>query len=229
MFGRIQYGKNPKNLKIHKQVRKAFSMVITVLESFAMLFVVMNPISTAVFFAGASGESSSKTRRSVALKAVLVAFGILFAFAIGGDDLLQLVGVRLFSLKIAGGLLLFLVSLNMVLGPASDSNQQPKKCLEEMMVFPLAMPIIAGPASILTTVVLIKRAGSDYVMQSIIVGIIIVILLITFLLLLFSSKVAKRLGRQGNEILTRILGILLCSLSVEMIIDGLTLAGVFPK
>lgn len=204
-------------------------MVITVLESFAMLFVVMNPISTAIFFAGAGGESSSETRRSVALKSVLVAFGILFAFAIGGDDVLQLVGVRLFSLKIAGGILLFLVSLSMVLGPSSDSNQQPKKSLEEMMVFPLAMPIIAGPASILTTVVLIKRAGSDYVMQSIIVGIIIGILLVTFLLLLFSSKVAKLLGRQGNEILTRILGILLCSLSVEMIIDGLSLAGVFPK
>lgn len=98
-----------------------------------------------------------------------------------------------------------------------------------MMVFPLAMPIIAGPASILTTVVLIKRAGSDYVMQSIIVGIIIGILLVTFLLLLFSSKVAKLLGRQGNEILTRILGILLCSLSVEMIIDGLSLAGYFQN
>ncbi len=204
-------------------------MVITVLESFAMLFVVMNPISTAIFFAGASGESSSKILHSVALKSVLVAFGILFAFAIGGDDLLRLVGVRLFSLKIAGGILLFLVSLSMVLGPASESNQQPRKSIEDMIVFPLAMPIIAGPASILTTVVLIKRTGSDYGMQSIIVGIIIVILFITFLLLLVSSKVAKFLGRQGNEILTRILGILLCALSVEMIIDGLSLAGVFPK
>jgi len=204
-------------------------MLITVLESFAMLFVVMNPISTAVYFAGASGASSSETHRSVALKSVLVAFGILLSFAIGGDDILRLVGVRLFSLKIAGGILLFLVSLGMVLGPANDSNEQSKKCLSDIVVFPLAMPIIAGPASILTTVVLIKRAESDYVMQSIIVGIIIAILLITLLLLLVSSKVAKLLGRQGNEILTRILGILLCSLSVEMIIDGLTLAGVFPK
>lgn len=204
-------------------------MVETMLESFAMLFVVMNPISTAVVFAGASGDSSVETQRSVALKSVLVAFGILFAFALGGDDILRLVGVRLFSLKIAGGILLLLVSLKMVLDPPSDSGEVSGKSLEEMMVFPLAMPIIAGPASILTTVVLIKRAGPDYVMQSIIVGIIMAILLITFLLLLISSKVAKLLGRQGNEILTRILGILLCSLSVEMIIDGLTLAGVFPQ
>lgn len=124
---------------------------------------------------------------------------------------------------------MFLVSLNMVLGPASDSEEQSKKSLTEIMVFPLAMPIIAGPASILTTVVLIKRAGPDYFMQSIIVGLIMVILLVTFLLLLISSKVSKFLGKQGNEILTRILGILLCSLSVEMIIGGLTLAGVFPN
>ena len=97
------------------------------------------------------------------------------------------------------------------------------------MVFPLAMPIIAGPAAILTTVILIKRAGPDYVMQSTILVIIMVILSLTFLLLLISSRIAKFLGRQGNEILTRILGILLCSLSVEMIIDGLILAGVFPQ
>ncbi len=169
------------------------------------------------------------SRTRIALKASLVAFGILFVFAIGGDDLLRMVGVRIFSLKISGGILLFLVSLNMVLGPASDSSDGPQKNLSEMMVFPLAMPIMAGPASILTTVILIKRAGPDYLMQSIIVGIIMGILLIPFLLLLISSKISKLLGRQGNEILTRIIGILLCSLSVEMIIDGLTLASVFPK
>ena len=190
-----------------------------------MLFIVMNPISTAIFFAGAAGESSREMQRSVAIKSILVAFGILLGFALGGDDVLRAVGIRLFSLKIAGGLLLFLVGLQMVLssGQSSEEQANPKK-LADQMVFPLAMPIMAGPAAILTTVILIKRAGNDCMMQLVVVGLIALILLVSLFFLLISSKIAKALGSQGSEILSRILGLLLCSLAVEMVIDGLTLA-----
>jgi len=197
------------------------------LEALAMLFVTVNPISTAVYFAGASGGSDAAIRHKVAFKATLVALGILLAFAIGGDDLLRAVGVRLFSLKISGGILLFLFGVRMVMSPSPKSSLAQDSAtvtLEDQAVFPLAMPITAGPASILTTVILIDRAGNDYVMQAAIIGMVVLVLLAGWLLMLVSGRVSRLLGRQGAEILYRIMGLLLASLAVEMVIDGLTLA-----
>jgi multiple antibiotic resistance protein len=196
------------------------------IEALAMLFVTLNPISTAIFFAGASGGSDASTRFRVAIKATLVALGILLAFAIGGDDLLQAVGIRLFSLKISGGILLFLFGLRMVMNPAG-SDPAASACsqsLKEQAVFPLAMPLMAGPASILTTVILIDRAGSNYTMQGAIIGILVLVQLISLLLMMVSGQVSRLLGRQGADILSRIMGLLLASLAVEMVLDGLTLA-----
>lgn len=197
------------------------------LEALALLFVTINPISTAVYFAGASGGSDAAMRFRVAVKATLVAMGILLVFAIGGDDLLQAVGIRLFSLKISGGILLFLFGLRMVMSP-SASNAAAREtglaALEDQAVFPLAMPITAGPASILTTVILIDRAGGNYAMQGAIMGMVVLVLLAGLLLMLASGRVSRLLGRQGAEILYRIMGLLLASLAVEMVIDGLVLA-----
>ncbi len=195
-------------------------------EAMALLFVTLNPISTAVFFAGASGGSDASTRYRVAIKATLVALGILLVFAIGGDDLLQAVGIRLFSLKISGGILLFLFGLRMVMNPASNNPgvKSGSESLNEQAVFPLAMPIMAGPASILTTVILIDRAGSNYAMQGAIIGILVAVQLLSLILMMVSGQVSRLLGRQGADILSRIMGLLLASLAVEMVFDGLTLA-----
>jgi multiple antibiotic resistance protein len=196
------------------------------LESLAMLFVTLNPISTAIYFAGASGGSDAPTRYRVAIKATLVALGILLVFAIGGDDLLQAVGIRLFSLKISGGILLFLFGVRMVMNPANNDAgvKSGGGNLNEQAVFPLAMPLMAGPASILTTVILIDRAGGDYAMQGAIMGILVLVQLISLLLMMVSGQVSRLLGRQGADILSRIMGLLLASLAVEMVLDGLTLA-----
>lgn len=196
------------------------------LEAAALLLVTLNPISTAIYFAGASRGSDASIRARVAIKATLVALGILLAFAIGGDDVLQAVGIRLFSLKIAGGILLFLFGLRMVMNPAGDnrSNEAGSANLKEQAVFPLAMPIMAGPASILTTVILIDRAGTDYAMQGAIMGILVIVQLTGLFMMLVSGQVSRLLGTQGADILSRIMGLLLASLAVEMVLDGLILA-----
>ena len=202
-------------------------MIENFLEAFALLFVTLNPIGTAVFFAGASGSSSPAVRNRVAFKSVLIAFGILLAFAVGGDDLLRAVGIRLFALKVAGGIMLFLFGMGMVMGPAKGAKSEGvSPGLEEQTVFPLAMPIQAGPASILTTVILIKKSQGDYLIQAAIIGILALVIILTWVLLLLSAKVSRFLGKQGNEILSRILGLLLAALAVEMIFDGLILAGI---
>ncbi len=201
-------------------------MIEMLLESFAMLFVTLNPVSTAVVFAGASASEPAPVRNRVAVKSVLTAFGILLVFAIGGDDILRAVGVRLFALKVAGGVMLFLFGVGKVMGPKKGPDQGSSSRLEDQTVFPLAMPIMAGPASILTMVILIKRVPGEYLMQGLIIGIMALIMLITLALLMISGKVARFLGDQGNEILSRILGLLLAALAVEMIFDGLALSGI---
>jgi multiple antibiotic resistance protein len=198
------------------------------LEATALLLVTLNPVSTAVYFAGASRGSDTALRARVAVKATLVALGILLAFAIGGDDLLQAVGIRLFALKIAGGILLFLFGLRMVMNPAADSPgvETGPASLREQAVFPLAMPLMAGPASILTTVILMDRTGGDYAMQGAIMGILVLVLLTGLFLMMVSGQVSRLLGTQGADILCRIMGLLLASLAVEMVLDGLALAGI---
>jgi len=198
------------------------------LEATALLLVTLNPISTAVYFAGASRGTDASIRTRVAVKATLVALGILLAFAIGGDNLLQAVGIRLFSLKISGGILLFLFGLRMVMSPASDSRsvEAGTVSLKEQAVFPLAMPIMAGPASILTTVILIDRAGDDYAMQGAIMVILVLVQLTGLFLMMVSGQVSRFLGTQGADIIYRIMGLLLASLAVEMVLDGLTLANI---
>lgn len=189
-----------------------------------MLLAVLNPVNVAVFFGGASSGSSFKEKLIVAFKVVAVAFGILLAFALVGDDVLRLIGVRLFALKIAGGILLFLFGVKSVMSPP-EKRQTGNVKLEDLAVFPMAMPILAGPASILATVVLIKRCGDDYMMQGLTIGILGSVLMIAFALLLISPTLIRVLGSNGSEILRRIMGLLLASLAIEMVIDGFSLAG----
>jgi multiple antibiotic resistance protein len=203
-------------------------MLEQILEAFAILFVTIDPVGTAVYFAAASGSSPAHIRSKVALKTVLVAFGILLAFGLGGDDILRAVGVRLFSLKIAGGIMLFLFGLGMVMGPPEQSGEEPGRGgLEEQAVFPLAMPLTAGPAAILSMVVLVHKAEGDYPLQAVLLLVMAAVMLITFLLLFASGWISRVLGKQGSEVFKRVLGLLLAALAVDMIFDGLTLAGIF--
>jgi len=116
--------------------------------------------------------------------------------------------------------------LRMVMNPASNNPgvKSGSESLNEQAVFPLAMPIMAGPASILTTVILIDRADSNYAMQGAIIGILVAVQLLSLILMMVSGQVSRLLGRQGADILSRIMGLLLASLAVEMVFDGLTLA-----
>ena len=128
-----------------------------VLGSFTALFVTVNPIKGAAVFAVLSRAASRPQRRSLATRATLIASGILLIFAVLGDDLLRVIGVGLPAVRVGGGILLLLLAIGIVFGRASDTGEELER--DDVAVFPLATPIIAGPGAI--TAVVVQASGAE--------------------------------------------------------------------
>jgi len=203
-------------------------MTEALLEAFAVLFVTIGPIDNAAMFAAMTKGTSSTYRRKMAIKSILIATSILLVFALFGDDILHFFGVHISSLEIAGGLLLLIVSIKMVM---SDETVEVKSVDEarDISVFPLAMPLIAGPDALVAVVLQISQAKDETMLQVAIIGVIIFILALVFVACILSGSLVKILGNQGIEIITRILGLLLATLSIEFIIDGLAHSVLYAK
>jgi multiple antibiotic resistance protein len=195
------------------------------MSAFVTLLLVVDPVGLVPAFLSATYGLSEQERTAIAIRSPLIAAAMLVALALCGNWLLRQLGIGIAAFQIAGGLLLFGVSYGMIFGdrPHREAREADKALSEhaaDIAVFPLAIPLMAGPGAIATTLLLSSAAAG--VPRTIIV--IMIILLVCFICMLcfkLSSLIAKTLGRTGNAVLSRLLGILLAAYSVQFMLDGI--------
>jgi multiple antibiotic resistance protein len=195
--------------------------------AFVTLFVVIDPIGVAPLFASITPGDSAAQRRQIAVKGVAVAAGVLLTFAVGGQPLLELLGIGLPAFRIAGGLLLLLLSIDMVmvrhsgLRDTAPGEEEEGRQRADVSVFPLGIPLIAGPGALTSIVLLMGRAEGDLGKQAVVLLVAAVVLGITLLCLLATAQLMRLLGQTGINVVTRVFGIITAALAVQFILDGL--------
>jgi multiple antibiotic resistance protein len=195
------------------------------LSAFVTLFIVIDPIGVAWLFVALTHETDKATLRRMAMRAVLLAGAILLVFYFSGDILLRWMGISLPAFKIAGGVLLLLLAIDMVFArqsglrstTAGETYEAEHK--KDISVFPLAFPMIAGPGA-LTSVLLLSGHAAGGVLLWYPVVILLLVLAITLLCLLFAPWLHRMLGQTGSNVISRLLGLILAALAVQFVIDG---------
>jgi multiple antibiotic resistance protein len=197
-------------------------MLDTLVPAFVTLFVVIDPIGMAPLFVALTQGMTPEHRNRVGLRALAIAFLLLAAFGLFGEQLLAGIGITMPAFRISGGLLLFLIAVDMLFERRSDRRERrANETPPDPSVFPLAMPLIAGPGALATMVLLSSRYSGD---APALVGIHLVMLLVlvlTGLLFRASGMIERVLGHTGIVVVTRLFGILLAALSVQFVLDGL--------
>ncbi|MTJ81591.1 MAG: MarC family protein [Telmatospirillum sp.] len=199
----------------------------TLFYNFVTFFVVIDPVGCAAVFAVMTPNALPSERNRMARKATLLAGAILIVFAFLGEGLLQALGIGMPAFRIAGGLMLLLLAIEMVFArPARVTRDEDDEAehREDISVFPIAFPLIAGPGTMTTVVLLIGRETSQPAHMMGVLAILILVLVMVLLCLLAAGRVYKILGVTGSNVVSRILGIILAALAVQFIIDGIAQA-----
>lgn len=192
------------------------------ITAFVTLFVIVDPLGLTPLFVALTPEMPARERRGVALRACAVAAAILTLFAAFGEQVLGFVGISMPAFRVAGGILLFLTALDMLFERRSKRREDRTGDEErhDPSVFPLAIPLIAGPGSIATMILLAgQRPGPEGL--AMVVGVMLAVMAVVLLLFLVSGLLERLLGRTGINVVTRLLGMLLAALSVQFVLDGL--------
>jgi len=201
-------------------------MIELYISSLITFFVVIDPPGCAPIYAGLSAGATPTHRRAMAVRAVVVAAIILLVFAAFGETLLDALGISLSSFRIAGGIMLFLIALEMVFEKRTERREDraakvaANPEVEDVSIFPMAMPMIAGPGSIASVMLMMSRNhGVERV--AVVLAALLTILVLTLVALLAAGPIMKFLGAKIEAVITRILGVLLAALAVQFVIDGL--------
>ncbi|MEX0970372.1 MAG: MarC family protein [Paracoccaceae bacterium] len=194
---------------------------------FVTLFVVIDPIGLAPLFVALTDGMDARQRRRIALRACLIAAVILALFGLVGEDLLSAVGISMPAFRISGGVLLFITALDMLFERRTQRRENNASSENDPSVFPLAMPLLAGPGA-MTSMILLAGEHPGIQGQSIVFGVMFAIIILVFAMFLVSGILAKVMGRTGIMVTTRLFGIFLSALSVQFILDGLSDFGLVP-
>jgi multiple antibiotic resistance protein len=203
------------------------------LDSLVILFVVVDPIGLAPIFAALTHGDSASTRRRMAIRGTAIAAGILVVFVLVGDLLLRALGISLPAFQIAGGLLLFLLAVDMVfarhsgLRSTTEREQKEAATRKDISVFPLAIPLIAGPGALTTVLLMVGNQGDQPLVLATVLAVLGVVLLATLASLLFATRILKIMGETGAFVVSRVLGVVLAALAVQFVING-TIAAYTP-
>ena len=189
------------------------------------LFVVVDPIGLAPTFLAVTEGLPRRARGDVAVRASLIAGTILIGTALIGDVLLRALGITLPAFRIAGGLLLFAIAFEMVLGVRMRrEGQAAEEAVDEhvrnIAAFPLAIPLLAGPGAITATVLLAGRAGGNLLLTGLLLAVVVLVALACLAAFLLAGRISGLLGHTGNIVLSRLLGVLLAALAVQYVVDG---------
>ena len=201
-------------------------MIELFISAFITFFVVIDPPGCAPIYASLTAQASVSDRRSMAVRAVAVAGIILIIFGIFGEELLGALGISLDSFRIAGGIMLFIIALEMVFekrtqrrkARAQEVNETPE--IEDVSIFPMAMPMIAGPGSI-ATIMLLTSQNEGLETALVIFAALGLVLILTLIALLGAGPMMRFVGAKVETVITRLLGVLLGALAVQFVIDGL--------
>ena len=199
------------------------------ISALVTLLVVVDPVGLVPTFLGITDGVSQKFRRQVALRASLIAGAILVGAALFGDWLLRNLGITLPAFRIAGGLLLFVVAFEMVLGlrlkrEAQDAEQAAEEHLHNMAAFPLAIPMMAGPGAITDTILLAGQANYRPDWLAVLLVVVVAVIAVCFFCFAVAEQIGKILGVTGNVVMSRLLGVILAALAVQYVIDGVRAA-----
>jgi multiple antibiotic resistance protein len=189
-------------------------------RDFVLIWTTIDPIGNLALFAGLTASLTRVERRRVARRATTYAAIILVCAVVAGQVILDAMGIHLLSLKLAGGIILFLFALKMLFGSMESEAGAPEEG-RDIAVFPLAVPSIAGPGTIMAVIVQTDNDVYTVPEQAATAGVMILVLFLTYVLFLLSDAILKVIGRQGASILVRVMGILLASLSVELVMNAL--------
>jgi multiple antibiotic resistance protein len=195
-------------------------------SAFVTFFVVIDPPGCAPIFASLTQGATARHRRAMAVKSVLIAAGILIFFAVLGEDLLKKLGVSLHAFKIAGGIMLFLIALEMVFEKRQErrSNRAEEvrkdEEVEDISVFPMGIPMIAGPGSIAAVMLLMAR-HDGLTSTFVVLGALGANLVLTLLSLLAAGPLMRLVGPKIEGMVTRLLGVILAALAVQFVLDGI--------
>ncbi|RKF16939.1 MarC family protein [Roseovarius spongiae] len=194
----------------------------TLITTFVTLLIVMDPIALAPLFLAMTTGMDAARRRRVALRACLTSAGLLCVFAVFGEAVLGFIGISMPAFRIAGGILLFLTALDMLFERRTKrrEDQVESDDHDDPSVFPLAIPLIAGPGAI-ATVILLMGQQDDTIGFAWVMGTMFVVLLLVFASFLSAGILERALGRTGINVVTRVLGMLLAALAVQFVLDGL--------
>ncbi len=201
-------------------------MIALFLSAFVTLFVMIDPPGCAPIFASLTKNAEAAQRRAMAIRSVVVASSILLVFALVGEKFLKLLGISLDAFRIAGGIMVFLIAIDMVFekrtqrreNRAAEISKTPEH--DDISIFPMAIPMIAGPGSIATIMLLAGKSQGIYETLTVL-GALLAVLLITLAALLAAGPIMRILGPKLEAMITRILGVLLAALAAQFVVDGI--------
>lgn len=208
-------------------------MIETAIVAFATFFATIGPPDVAAMFAALTHDASPRMRRRIAFRGTVIAAAILLFFVVAGEFMLSLLGITLPALRIAGGILLLLIGIEMVFAISSGgTSTTPEENAEanvkqDITVFPLAMPLIAGPGAMGASILLMSEASGDLLLQLTVVAALLTVLLLTWISMLVATQLQRLLGVTGMQVITRVLGVLLTALAVQFVLDGLAQSDLF--
>ncbi|MGC3996069.1 MAG: MarC family protein [Anaeromyxobacter sp.] len=197
------------------------------LVSLSAMFFVVDPLSAVPFFLAMTRDDDVKRRRETALRASVTACGVLAAFALAGEWIFHVLGIGLGAFKVAGGVVLLLLALDMIRTQPSrtritEGEVEAGADKEDIAIVPLAMPLLAGPGSIATAIVLMARTrGEAWWHKLPVLGAIVLTAAASYLILAGAARTEKVLGRTGLAILERAAGLLLVAIAIQFMMDGL--------
>ncbi|WP_018416848.1 MarC family protein [Teredinibacter turnerae] len=201
--------------------------------AFMTFFATIGPLDVAAVFAALTARYKPREARKMAVKGILISISILLLFALSGEWLLSQLGISLAALRAGGGILLLLIGIDMVFartsGGTSTTADEEEEAItrEDISVFPLATPLIAGPGSMGASILLMANAEGHPWQQGAVLLALAAILLLTLVMLLAAAQIQRILGVTGMHVITRVFGVLLTALAVQFIFDGVVSSGVF--
>jgi len=210
-------------------------MLETAALALTTFFATIGPLDIAAIFAALTANSTPGHRRTMAVRGTLIATGILLLFALAGKLLLANLGISLPALRTAGGILLLLIAIEMVFarttGVTSTTDEEEREALtkQDISVFPIATPLIAGPGSMGAAILLMADTEGDLLRQAVVLGCLLAILVFTTGAMLLAGRIQQWLGVIGMHVITRVMGVLLSALAVQFIFDGVAQSGLLNR
>jgi multiple antibiotic resistance protein len=210
-------------------------MLDTAILAFTTLFATIGPLDVAAMFAVLTAKDTARSRLHTALRSTLVATIVLLLFALLGEVILRSLGISLAALRIGGGILLLLIGIEMAFaissGATSTTEEETQEAAtrQDIAVFPLATPLIAGPGAMGAIILLMAGTDGVFLLQVAVVATLLLVLLLTLASMLLATHIYRVLGVTGMHVISRVMGVLLSALAVQFILDGIEQSGLLGK